>query len=257
MKTAICAAAAAIALMGTPVLAADVAVRAAPPAPAPVPYPANNWTGFYVGGEIGGGWGSSTATVVTNFGSSFPPGTLETPVDYHGFLGGFYGGYNYQINQFVIGVDADGTWADLNGSATQVSAITGDISNRNSTVNWIATATGRLGWAWANWLFFAKGGWAWAGVEGNSTTTTPGGVVASTFTTQDTRQGWTVGGGIEWGVSEHVSFKLEYDYVKFDTANFDATGDFFTLHPPLSGVSVARSATSNLNMVKGGIAYRF
>jgi outer membrane immunogenic protein len=256
MKTAIYIAAA-VALIGTPAWAADIATKGPPPAPAPVPYAGYNWNGFYVGGEIGGGWGSSTTTVVTNFGRSFPPGSVLTPVDYNGFLGGFYGGYNYQFNQFVIGVDADGTWASLNGSATEVSGITGDIVNRNETVDWVVTATGRLGWAWANWLFFAKGGWAWAGFEGNSQARTPGGVAASRLINEQTRQGWTAGGGIEWGVTEHVSFKLEYDYVKFNTANFNTTGDFLTLNPPLFGVSVARSATSNLNMVKGGIAYRF
>ena len=177
MKTAICIAAA-VALMGTPALAADIVTRAPPPAPAPVPYAGYNWNGFYVGGEIGGGWGSSTSTVVTNFGTAFPPGTRETSIDYHGFLGGFYGGYNYQFNQFVIGVDADGTWASLTGSANQVSVINGDIATRNDTVNWVVTATGRLGWAWwSNWLFYAKGGWAWAEFSGNSQTVTPGGVV--------------------------------------------------------------------------------
>jgi outer membrane immunogenic protein len=251
MKTAIYAVAVG-ALIGTPALAADMAVRGVPPAP--FPNAVYNWTGFYVGGELGGGWGSSTTTLVTNLGPAFPPGTVLQPIDFHGFLGGFYGGYNYQINQFVIGVDGDGTWAALNGFGTDVSTITGDIVQINERLNWIATATGRLGWAWNNWLFFAKGGWAWAGAEGNSTTTNPAGIILSFSTNEVTQNGWTVGGGIEWGVSPHVSFKLEYDFVKFETANFTSAENVVVLN---TFRSLARSATSDLNMVKGGIAYRF
>jgi hypothetical protein len=55
----------------------------------------------------------------------FPPGTVDKPIDYSGFLGGFYGGYNYQINQFVRCI------------------VNGDVAHHNDVINWIATATGR------------------------------------------------------------------------------------------------------------------
>src|SRR5215469_6059367 len=99
--------------------AADIAVKA--PSPAPAPYVPYSWTGFYVGGEFGAGWGNSQTTVVTNSGVAFPPGTVEKTIDYFGGLGGVYGGYNYQINQFLIGIDGDYTWAAVHGSATNVS----------------------------------------------------------------------------------------------------------------------------------------
>jgi outer membrane immunogenic protein len=199
--------------------AADMPVKAPPPAPAP--YVAYNWTGFYIGPEIGGGWGSETVTVVEAAGPSFPVGSTHS-TDYSGFLGGVYGGYNYQINQFLVGIEGDYTWADLTGDSTEVSPFTGDIEHNNVTVDWIATATGRLGYAANNWLFYAKGGWAWAGFNGNSTLSNP----AQTETivqsvSSSNRDGWTVGGGIEWGFSQHMSFKLEYDYVKFNTADFN------------------------------------
>jgi outer membrane immunogenic protein len=79
--------------------------------------------------------------------------------------------------------------------------------------------TGRLGYA-DNWLFFAKGGWAWAAFEGSTNTTTPTGATVALLTSEETRDGWTVRGGIEWGVSQHVSVKLEYDYVKFQKRQF-------------------------------------
>jgi outer membrane immunogenic protein len=113
--------------------------------------------------------------------------------------------------------------------------------------------TGRLGYAWDKWLFFAKGGWAWAGFSGSTITLTAAGAVASTTVSQEDRNGWTVGGGLEYAVSQNVIFKLGGDYVKFDTANFNVSK---ISTPALSGV-FARSATSNLAMFKGGLEYKF
>jgi outer membrane immunogenic protein len=257
MKTVVCTAVV-VALMGSPVLAADIATKA--PLPAPMPYAAYNWTGFYVGLEAGGGWASSTTTVVTTPGTSNPPGTVLPALDYSGALGGFYGGYNYQFGQFVVGIDGDYTWADLSAHSTDVGvAAPFDVATHNDNINWVATATGRVGYAgWDRWLFFAKGGWAWAGFEGSTNSTNAAGTVATAVeTSQETRDGWTVGGGIELAVTPNVIFKLEYDYVKFDTANFNVT------ETVLAGVNkglvgqFGRSATSDLNMFKGGLAYKF
>jgi opacity protein-like surface antigen len=151
-----------------------------------------------------------------------------------------------------VGIDGDYTWANLTGHATDISVVNGDIASESSSVQWIATVTGRLGYAANNVLFFAKGGAAWAGFNATSVTNMPGGAFVAQTTSSQTRNGWTVGGGLEWGFAPHWSAKLEYDYVKFATANFsinevNAAGAFSS---PL------RSATSSLNMVKAGIAYR-
>jgi outer membrane immunogenic protein len=233
--------------------AADIATKAPPPAPAP--YVAYNWTGFYVGLEAGGGWATSQVTLVTNSGTAFPAGTVENSIDYSGALGGFYGGYNYQFNQFVIGIDGDYTWAALNGTGTDISPVNGDISHHDDEVNWVATATGRVGYAADKWLFFGKGGWAWAGFSGHTDTSSAAGAFVSNATnTGDTRNGWTAGGGLEYAVTPNVIFKLEGDYVKFDTANFTVTKTAAVVAN--SGV-FARSATSNLTMFKGGLEYKF
>jgi len=71
-------------------------------------------------------------------------------------------------------------------------------------------------------LVFAKGGGPWAGFSATSVTNTPGGAFVARTTSSDTRNGWTGGGG-EWGFAPHWSAKLEYDYVKFATANFAST----------------------------------
>jgi len=239
--------------------AADIAVKA-PPA-APPPYTAYNWSGFYVGLEAGGGWASSTSTVVTSHSSTTnnPPGTVLPSLDYSGALGGFYGGYNYQFNQFVVGIDGDWTWANLNGE-DRVAAVLPphDIGNRHDRIDWVATVTGRVGYAVDKWLFFGKGGWAWAQFSGSTDDESPTtGAAVATNTSQETREGWTAGGGLEYAVTPNIIFKLEGDYVKFNTANFNIN-ETITAGPSKGFVGTfARSATSNLTMFKGGLEYKF
>jgi outer membrane immunogenic protein len=238
-----------LALQANSASAADM-----PPQAPAVPYtsPTYGWTGFYAGVEAGGGWATEQIAHTTGAGA-FPAGTVDNPVDPSGFLGGFYGGFNYQINQLVIGIDGDYEWASLIGSATNVSVVNGNIGHDNSSVSWIATVTGRIGYALNNWLLFAKGGGAWAGWSGNSSETTAAGAPANTGTASSNRDGWTAGGGIEYGLNSHVLIKLEYDYVGFSTASYNA--HFIT--PAGAVSSLGRNASSSLNMGKLGLAYKF
>lgn len=230
--------------------AADLPMKSRPYAP--VLY---SWTGFYVGGEAGGGWFSNQVTNGPNAADgtvNFPPGFVHNQLSGSGWLAGGYAGYNYQVNQIVVGVDGDYTWARLTGSTSDVGP-TGFTDLANETVKWIATLTGRLGYAVNNWMFFGKGGWAWAGFRGVSSTFNTLGINTNNDTNSQTRDGWTLGAGVEWGFDQHWSAKLEYDYVKFMTANY------FNTATSAGGVVTfpGRSATSNLNMLKLGVAYRF
>jgi outer membrane immunogenic protein len=165
-------------------------------------------------------------------------------------LGGFYGGYNYQINQIVLGIDGDYNWSNLIGSAMTPSPIGAAFaSNVSDKQVWEATVTGRLGWANNNWLFFVKGGAAWAQFGSSSATISGAGAVTGRSSSNDTRSGWTIGTGLEYGFAAHWSLKLEYDYLKFNTASFTSM--------ETSGGTPLRSASSNINEAKVGIAYRF
>jgi outer membrane immunogenic protein len=209
----------------------------------PTPY---NWTGYYVGGQIGGGWDSNQVTTV-NATAHFPAGYSHAASHGNGILGGGYAGFNYQINRFVLGIDADYSRANLIGSESDVSPLTGVINHDTEQVKWIATLTGRLGYAVDNWMFFGKAGAAWAGFNGNGILTTVATNVSST-----TRDGWTLGAGVEWGFAAHWSAKLEYDYVNFGTSNYNRTTTS-GMSPPI----IPFSATSSLDMIKLAIAYRF
>jgi outer membrane immunogenic protein len=228
--------------------AADMPLKA-PRAPYAAAY---SWTGLYIGGEIGGGWSRQTITQVDPSGG-FPAGFVNSPTNLNGFLGGGYAGYNYQMNNIVIGIDGYYDGADLTGSGSDISPTTGNVSNKNDRMKWDSAITGRLGLANNNWLFFVKGGWAWAGFNSTGVTTTAGGVAVGTGTSSDTRDGGTVGVGIEYGFTPHWSAKVEYDYVKFETSSFNAA----TVSAAGVVGAPARSVTSDLNEVKGGVAYRF
>lgn len=232
--------------------AAEMPVKA-PPAPAPAPI--YNWTGFYIGAEAGGTWATEQVTNITG-GTAFPAGTVGRAVDLSGPLGGFYGGANYEFyNHIVIGIDGDYTWANLVGLRSDVSTVNGNLAEHTDHVDWIATVTGRLGYAWNNWLLFAKGGAAWAGWTGNTTEYNAANTVALVAgSSSSTRNGWTAGGGVEYGLTPYLTVKAEYDYVSFDTSNFTST------ETTLATGAVAvfqRSATSSLNMVKVGLDYKF
>ena len=174
----------------------------APPAAVPVAT-VYNWTGFYVGGHIGYGWGDKDWTDTTGlFG-------LSHQTD--GFLGGGQIGFNYQIGQFVAGIEGDFSWTGLKGETSTLA------STFTSEVDWTSTLTGRLGFAWDRFLVYGKGGFAWA--RDTYTTnfyTIPGAEV------RDTRTGWTVGAGLEYALTESWTTKLEYNYMDFgkDTVSF-------------------------------------
>ena len=133
--------------IAAPASAADMAVKAPPPPPPPI----YSWTGFYIGGN--GGWGQSHNCVdfVDVAGLFISDGCRSRS----GGLAGGQIGYRWQTNQFVVGVEAQGDWADL--SNQRVSLINPDFSTRTKT-DAIGLFTGQLGWAWNQTLFYVKGG---------------------------------------------------------------------------------------------------
>jgi len=197
----------------SPAVAADLPqpfLQKAPPAFVPV----FNWTGFYIGGNGGWGWSTSTQTDLGPgiFGQVFPIGS-STTLTQNGWLAGAQLGYNYQINQFVIGVDADfdATGITNSQSVTGLGPITGTATYKN---DWMSTLTARFGWAIDRALIYGKAGGAWTRDNFNGSAS-DGSSVTGTFN----RWGWTVGGGLEYAVWNNVTLKVEYDYMNFGTQN--------------------------------------
>ena len=185
------------ALMGiAPVKAADLGRPPVYRAPPPVALPFS-WNGCYIGGNIGGGWGSETASAPT-----LAPGISVTG-DTSGVIGGGQVGCNYQFApNWLIGIEGDGFAADIKGDTT--ATILGITGTAHVQTDWIASVTGRLGWAVDRWLIYAKGGAAWAGDKYSADVP----IFVEHIEANETRAGWTVGGGVEWAFSQNWSAKV-------------------------------------------------
>jgi outer membrane immunogenic protein len=196
-----------IALLGAPgfALAADLPSHQAP-LPVFVPPPIFTWTGVYIGGQIGYGWGNDRMSVPAFFAA--PTTSPE------GVVGGAHIGYNYQVNQFVLGVegDVDGTSISKN----IFDPVTGTTFGTRIPVE--GSVRGRLGVAWDRALFYATGGAAFADLQKSYTVGSfPFFGAAAPFYAQNSqsRVGWTVGGGVEYAITNNWSVRGEYRYTDF------------------------------------------
>ncbi|MGX5737125.1 outer membrane protein [Bosea thiooxidans] len=166
--------------------AADLPSRKGPVvAPAYIP-PVFSWTGFYVGANAGYGWGNVNANGFANVG------------DLDGFIGGGQVGYNYQMGQFVLGLEADLQGADLSSGD--------NLGLINVKTEYFGTVRARLGFAVDRWMPYITGGWAY----GNVKTSIP----ALAFSSDKTHTGgWAVGGGVEYAITNNIIAGVEYLYV--------------------------------------------
>jgi outer membrane immunogenic protein len=214
-----------------PALAADLGAGApyyqkAPAYAAPI----YNWTGFYIGGHIGGAFSSDN-----NFSG------LATGNNSNGrFLGGLQVGYDYQFSpNFVLGVEGQYSW--LSGNVGAV--FPGGIAYTNNQRG-LGSITGRVGYTWGPGLLYVKGGYAFSD---NNESVTIVGVPTAFATSGDHSNGYTVGAGVEYMFAPSWSAKLEYQYYNFGNATFTAPAALVPLG----------SFTTDDHTVKAGVNYRF
>jgi len=220
--------------IAAPALSADLPSRAPPPVYIP-PTPIFTWTGIYVGGQVGYAWGRVSGTVQA---PNAPVATYGyTP---EGVIGGAHVGYNYQVNQWVVGIEGS-----VDGTSLSKSFIPGPAVNFSTSSDIQGSIRGRIGIAWDRALLYATGGAAFGGF--NSTFSSPTGT--DTFST--TRVGWTVGGGISYAVTNNWSVYAEYRYSDFGSSTV-APGPSFN---NVAGLFVRRSYTQN--QVQVGFSYKF
>jgi outer membrane immunogenic protein len=194
--------------------AADLGRPAPPPAPPPYIPPAPfSWTGFYIGGNAGVAW--TQGDLNDSFGSSF--GNSQNAV----FTGGGQVGANYQINWLVVGVEADFDWlANNNNSSNSVFVpVIGNSFQVSANDRWITTLAGRVGFAANNWLFYAKGGGGWVGVNNFTVTNVTTGNSFS-FSNGNSNSGWLAGAGIEWAFAPNWTARVEYDFLGLNNQSF-------------------------------------
>ena len=186
------------------------------------------WDGFYVGGEVGGAWSKLDWTFTNpNYFNTLGATLLGSDFSHSasGAIGGAFAGYNYQAGPWVLGVEI--SVAASKFKRTKPSPFFPTIDTYTSKINWLTTATGRVGYAWDRWLVFAKGGWAGADVE-LTLYDIPLGVRADSKTWAN---GWTVGGGLDYRLNNSVTLGVVYSYV-------DLSVDGESVNCPLCGTGV-------------------
>ena len=216
--------------------AADLAVKAPPPAPLP------SWTGFYLGVHAGAAWQEQkdVTWVDPNFllgiaGAVPSPRTINGRTDLGG-VGGFQMGYNWQTwwPAWVVGVEGDISFASLSNHSTQSPAvfatgaagtpIGGAAFNTTSlqasqNTEWLSSVRGKIGFTgWLNnTMFYATGGVAWAQVEHVGSGVFFNGFTDQTQPNHTVRTGWVVGAGAEWMATTNILLRAEYLYYQINS----------------------------------------
>jgi outer membrane immunogenic protein len=275
MKKAVAIAACA-ALLGTPALAADMALKA-PPSPTPV----FSWTGFYVGLNAGYGWSNSSSINFSNgdtfaFGPSLANGTIPTNLvtNAGGFIGGAQAGYNFQSGRWVYGIETDFQYANIRGTTSVTVPSTNFFpsvaTSAQEKVEWFGTLRPRVGFTVIpSLLFYATAGLAYGQVSSSTATTAVpttvvgGSTCAAPFFNLDcgagsssqTRVGWTAGAGAEYALTPHWSIKAEYLYIDLGQRTYFVASQFAAgfAFP----VGMQATATFHESIARAGINYRF
>lgn len=244
----------------TPEMIAAVMPTKAPVKALPPIVTAVNWSGFYVGGFFGADYGTTDVR--------FPPTNDGNKVWSVGAIGGIQAGYNYQVNKWVFGVEGDVGATNTKGSrtcgfATGIDPVThfvipGAFSPAwygcESKMDWMATATARVGYAYERTLFYVKAGAAFTNEQVNTRCITnnpavpcnnPAGVPSAGWSAGSDRAGWTVGYGTEFDLGKNWSAKAEYAYIDFGRKTNTAN----------DGTLISDHVTQS--QVKIGVNYRF
>jgi outer membrane immunogenic protein len=240
---------------GGQALAADLPPPMAPPPRAPAVYypppPIYNWTGFYIGANLGAGWNSG-GSVSDTLGSTFTGSGQTTK-----FIGGGQVGVNYEFGGgVVVGAEAMFDWLP---NTTNTWTVTNGTDTATSTLNsrWVTTATGKLGYAWDRVLLYGKGGGAWVGANNPNLTVNGVGV---TLTNSNTNNfGWTAGIGVEWAFAGNWSARAEYDYIGLQNQSITVPG---TRVAGVGSAAAFNGDTLNFNnraisMLTAGLNYKF
>ena len=267
----------------TGAVAADLPAKVYTKAPV-VPPVIYDWTGFYIGANIGGSWGrerddgtfsgTSSAQVFRTAGPTpvgAPTVTTIGPLpiigrsNLDGVIGGGQAGYNWQRQNWLFGLEGDlqGSSERSNGAlCTAAGCPAGSLLfNTSYRLDWFGTFRGRVGiLATPQFLLYATGGLAYGHVSANEPTVP--------LSWGSTRAGWTVGAGGEWALDSHWSIKLEYLYMDlgtFGSTSTTATTVTNALNTPRVGFNTVTTTTTTAafgtrfsdNILRLGVNYRF
>ena len=257
----------AAALLSGTALAADLPVYEPPPMEEVVQTVAYSWTGFYVGVNAGYQWSNDD---INNTGTDTGAGGLGTLVaapnaiptsvglDTDGFIGGGQIGYNMQMGMFVAGLEADIQWLDFDDSQTFANgnpAFFPFTTQFEKSIEWLGTVRGRVGLAvFERGLIFGTGGLAYGETRIESSFVCPACAPPANLSSSNSGVdvGWVAGGGVEYALTDHLSFKAEGLYYDLGdrsttiTYNYGANTSTLTSSTDFTGV-----------IARGGVNWKF
>lgn len=198
------------------------------------------WSGLYFGGHLGGGWAH---TRVSDPLGIFGPAGAFTGDTGSSFIGGPQIGMNWQTGPYVFGIQGDVSFGKMEATIASPSIATETLTAETKRVT---TVTGRIGYAWDMWLFYVKGGGAWARTNYQALDPAAGTALAGSAT----HGGYVVGTGWEWAFAPNWSVFLEYDYIGLGTKTSIPITD------PTIG-TFPLDAKQDIQMIKTGLNFRF
>ena len=211
------------------------------------------WSGFYVGAHAGYAWANR------EWDGEF----IGIPVDddlydydMDGALLGAQVGYNWQVNNFVFGVEADASWSDASDTQTETTIIPFIIpipvaTEVESQMDWLATVRGRVGYAFDRFLVYGTGGVAFAHVK-TDVNQSVFGFPTGADSDSATHTGWAAGVGVEAMVTQKISIKLEYLHADFGDEEYN-----YNLVPISSADDTFGSADLDVDTIRLGVNFHF
>ena len=247
--------------------AADLSPAIYTKAPPPVAS-VYNWTGFYVGGNLGYGWGENTGCCYSSFNDGLgglagffgAGGNVLPGLSPRGWLGGGQVGYNWQVAPaLVLGVVADLQAADISASGSggaSIGAFTNITESKSVKTDWFGTVRGKVGWAANNVLIYGTGGLAYGEIKARTSFNDPSaGLGPEVFagSASARRTGWTAGAGVEWGITPNWSVGFEYLYVDLGSLSVTET----QVSGPVDGTTFTSVSRFRDNIARVSVNYRF
>jgi outer membrane immunogenic protein len=246
--------------------AADLGTAAPAYTKAPAYARVSNWSGFYIGGNVGYGWGNGNTDILPSHDNAI---LFHTSLDGNpkGVFGGAQLGYNWQLSSIVAGLEADIQGSGIRGSSkatsladssTILSPGTLDTASTNSELSWFGTIRGRLGvTVTPDLLLYGTGGLAYGQIKNSANVQIADPPFNDSWpaSISNTKTGWAAGAGAEWMFARNWSAKIEYLHIDLGNSSATAT-DVVSSGGPFTDTT-KYNWKNQYDTVRAGVNYHF